>query len=234
MKRLTVLVVDDERLARAEIRRHLERFPELEWVGEASNVAEALSFMTTLTPDILVLDVQMPGGSGFDLLESLDQMPMLLFTTAYPQYAAAAFEVDAVDYLVKPIREERFDQAIHKIKTKWKTAQADSVTTLFVREGDRFYFIRSNQITWIESSGNYARIYFDHRKVLIRRSLNQLEQTLPAAQFFRVHRTAIINLNFISQLRSMPDGRLELKLQSGEEFLVSGRQSALLKSRNIS
>ena len=147
---------------------------------------------------------------------------------------AAAFEVDAVDYLVKPIREERFDQAIHKIKTKWKTAQADSVTTLFVREGDRFYFIRSNQITWIESSGNYARIYFDHRKVLIRRSLNQLEQTLPAAQFFRVHRTAIINLNFISQLRSMPDGRLELKLQSGEEFLVSGRQSALLKSRNIS
>lgn len=233
MKRLTVLVVDDERLARAEIRRHVDRHRELEWIGEASRAAEARGLIQLRPPDILLLDVQMPGESGFELLESLDRVPAVIFTTAYPQYAAAAFEVDALDYLVKPVREERFDRAVDKLRSKFMIRDQSMSSTIFAREGDRCYFIQTDQITWIESSGNYARIYFNQQKVLVRRSLNQLEQSLPGTHFFRIHRNAIINTHFIQQLKPQPDGRLELYLKSGEQFLVSSRQSALLKSRTI-
>jgi two-component system LytT family response regulator len=235
MKKLKALIVDDERLARDEIRRHLGNQPEIEIVGEATNITDAANMMGQLHPDIIFLDVQMPGGSGFDLLESLDTVPQVIFTTAFNQYAVQAFEVDATDYLVKPIREERFTKTIEKIRARLASEGKEHPheQTIFIREGERCHFIKVSRISWIESSGNYAKLYFDDKKALIKRSLNHLEKTLAAGQFFRVNRTATINMNYITKIKPLPDGRLDINLQGGQSFTVSGRQSAALKNRSI-
>jgi two-component system LytT family response regulator len=159
----------------------------------------------------------------------------VIFTTAFNQYAVQAFEVDATDYLVKPIREERFAKTIEKILARLASEGKEHrhEQTIFIREGERCHFIKVSRISWIESSGNYARLYFDDKKALIKRSLNQLERILTADQFFRVNRTAIINMNYITKIEPLPDGRLDINLQGGQTFTVSGRQSAALKNRSI-
>jgi two-component system LytT family response regulator len=204
-------------------------------VGEATNITDAANMMGQLHPDSIFLDVQMPGGSGFDLLESLDTVPQVIFTTAFNQYAVQAFEVDATDYLVKPIREERFTKTIEKIRARLASEGKEHPheQTIFIREGERCHFIKVSRISWIESSGNYAKLYFDDKKALIKRSLNHLEKTLAAGQFFRVNRTAIINMNYITKIKPLTDGRLDINLQGGQTFTVSGRQSAALKNRSL-
>lgn len=235
MKKLKALIVDDERLARDEIRRHLDMQPEIEIVGEATNIADAANMIAQLQPEIIFLDVQMPGGSGFDLLESLDVVPQVIFTTAFDQYAVQAFEVDAIDYLVKPIREERFAKTIERTRARLAAEGKEhpGEQTIFIKEGERCHFIKVSRISWIESSGNYARLYFDDKKALIKRSLNHLEKILAADQFFRVNRTAIININYITKIKPLPGGRLDVNLQGGQTFTVSGRQSAALKNKSI-
>ena len=235
MKKLKVLIVDDERLARDEIRRHLSNQPEIEIVGEATNITDAANMIIQLQPEIIFLDVQMPGGSGFDLLESLDTVPQVIFTTAFDQYAVQAFEVDAIDYLVKPIREERFAKTIERAQARLAVEgkEHSGEQTIFIKEGERCHFIKVSLISYIESNGNYARLYFDGKKALVKRSLNHLEKILAADRFFRVNRTVIINMNFISKIKPLPDGRLDVFLQGGQTFTVSGRQSAELKNRSI-
>lgn len=235
MKKLKALIVDDERLARDEIKRHLGNQSEIEIVGEAGNITDAANMITQLQPDIVFLDVQMPGGSGFDLLESLDALPQVIFTTAFNQYAVQAFEVDAIDYLVKPIREERFAKTIERTRARLASEEKENAAeqTIFIKEGERCHFIKVSQISWIESSGNYARLYFDEKKALLKRSLNHLERILAAEQFIRVNRTAIINISYITKIKPLPDGRLDVHLQGGQTFTVSGRQSAALKNRSI-
>lgn len=235
MKKLTAMIIDDERRARDEIRRHLELHPDISLKGEAANISDASAMIGQYQPDIIFLDVQMPGGSGFDLLESLDRVPQVIFTTAFDQFAVQAFEVEAIDYLVKPISEERFAKAMERTRSRLAKEQKNiaAEATLFIREGERCYFIKSSRITWIESSGNYARIYFDDRKALLKRSLNQLNKILPSTHFFRVNRAAIINTNFINKIKPIPDGRLEIELAGGKTFTVSSRQSAFLKNRSI-
>ena len=235
MKKLKALIVDDERLAREEIKRHLDNHPEIEIVGEATNITDATCMIGKLQPEIIFLDVQMPGGSGFDLLESLNAVPQVIFTTAFDQYAVQAFEVDAIDYLVKPIREERFAKAIERTRARLvaEAKEYPGEQTIFIKEGERCHFIKVSRINWIESSGNYARLYFDGKKALIKRSLNHLEKMLDSDQFFRVNRTAIININYIIKIKPLSDGRLDVNLQSGQTFTVSGRQSAALKNRSI-
>lgn len=235
MRALKAIIVDDERLAREEIKRHLTGHPIIAVAGEAANITDAAALIHQLQPDLIFLDVQMGGGSGFDLLESLNIIPYVIFTTAFDQYAVQAFEVDAVDYLVKPIREERFAKAIERINSRILSNEKKTTTeqTLFVREGNRCHFINTNRIRWIESNGNYARIYFDEKKVLIKRSLNQLEKILDPLSFIRVNRTALINVNFITQIKPLPDGRLDVSLQNGQIFTVSARQSSALRNRSI-
>lgn len=235
MRALKAIIVDDERLAREEIKRHLTGHPIIAVAGEAANITDAAALIHQLQPDLIFLDVQMGGGSGFDLLESLNIIPYVIFTTAFDQYAVQAFEVDAVDYLVKPIREERFAKAIERINSRILSNEEKTTTeqTLFVREGNRCHFINTNRIRWIESNGNYARIYFDEKKVLIKRSLNQLEKILDPLSFIRVNRTALINVNFITQIKPLPDGRLDVSLQNGQIFTVSARQSSALRNRSI-
>jgi two-component system, LytTR family, response regulator len=233
MKRLKVIIIDDERLAREEIKRHLENHPDFIVIGEAGDADEAQVLINNIHPELLFLDIQMPGRSGFDLLESLDKVPEIIFTTAFDKYAAKAFEINAIDYLVKPIREERFANAIARIREKYAKEKIGSTEySFFVKEGERFYLIKSRDIFLIESAGNYARLYFGNKKVLIKRSLNQLERTLDTQLFFRINRNEIINKEFIREIQSLPNGRLSVGLQTGKELIVSSRQSIALKNSN--
>lgn len=239
MSSIKVLVIDDERLAREELKRHLLNHTACELVGEAADADEAAKLIAELKPDLLLLDIKMPGRSGFELLESLEWIPAVIFTTAYDDYAVKAFEINALDYLVKPIRDERFAMAVNRVKEQvareQDTREQDArggMQNIFVKEGDRYYMIKTEEISLIESAGNYARIYFNDKKVLIKKSLNQLEKTLDAAVFFRVNRQEIINTRFISQMQALPNGQLTVILKTETTVTVSNRQSALLKNKH--
>lgn len=227
---MRVIIIDDERLAREEMKRHLLPYPELEVVGEAENADEAEALIRKEHPDLLFLDIKMPERTGFDLLESLEDVPEIIFTTAFDQYAVKAFEINALDYLVKPIREERFAMAMEKVRAKL-AGKSDRI--IFVKEGERYHFIKVKDIRLIESEGNYARLYFNDNKALIKRSLNQLEKILTPLLFFRINRNEIVNTAYITQVQSFPNGRLHVSLQTGEVLSISSRQSAAFKNRNI-
>lgn len=234
MSRLRYLVIDDERLAREEMKWSLKPYPDLEFLGEAANSFEAEELIKTLNPDLIFLDVQMPSKNGFELLEELDQVPAVIFTTAFDQYAVKAFELNALDYLVKPIREERLEKAIAKIRQLLHPTNAQAKPAyLFVKEGEKYHFIALKDLYRIESVGNYARLYFNEQKVFLKRSLNQLEKTLDANLFFRLNRSTIINTSFIERVATDANGRLSFQLKNGENYTASSRQSALFKNRNM-
>jgi two-component system LytT family response regulator len=234
MKKFTVIIVDDERLAREEVKRSLAGFSEFEIVGEAKNYDEAKKQIEALEPELIFLDIQMPGRSGFDLLESLDEVPQVVFTTAYNEYAVKAFDIDALDYLVKPLRKERFAITIERIRKKLlKTEQYDaSEKQVFIKDGNKCFFVQLKDVYLIESADNYARLYFNNRKALIKRSLVQLEETLDSSIFFRISRNQIINTKFISQINNLEKGKLQVRLHKGEPLEVSLRQSVLFKNLN--
>ncbi|MET0466569.1 MAG: response regulator transcription factor [Chitinophagaceae bacterium] len=234
MKKLRALIVDDERLAREEIRLHLLACSFIEWIGEAADADEAEQMILDLKPDIIFLDIHMPERSGLDLLESLDNAPHVIFTTAYDQYAVKAFELNALDYLVKPIRKERFQLAIEKIQAKMKETNTESRRQhVFIREGDKMCWVKLADIYLVESSGNYSMIYTSDRKYCLKRSLNQLGKILDPDVFFRAARTAIININFIKEIQPLPKGKLQVLIRSGQTVEISGRQSAVFKNKNM-
>lgn len=238
MKRFKVIVIDDERLAREEMKRGLSAYPELEVVGEAANADEAELLINTLQPALLFLDIQMPGRSGFELLEGLTIVPEVIFTTAFDQYAVKAFELSALDYLVKPIRQERLEKAIEKVRTKLKLSHVDDTALLvshhlFVKEGDKYHFIPVKDIYKIESIGNYVRLYFNQEKVFLKRSLSLMERALDESVFFRINRNMMVNTTFIKQVEPDANGRLLLTLVNGETHTVSSRQTSVFKARKL-
>lgn len=234
MNRLKVMIIDDERLAREEIKQHLLSYQGFDIVGEAANADDAEKQIIQHQPDLLFLDIQMPERSGLDLLESLEHVPEVIFTTAYDQYAVKAFELNALDYLVKPIRRERFAQAIEKALNRFSVKPGLAAErTIFIREGERCYFVKVKNIYLVESAGNYARLYVDGRKLYLKRSLNHLEKILDPQLFFRISRTEIINTNYIKQIRPNTKGRLTVTLQTGESLEVSTRQSAAFKNKHV-
>ena len=237
MRQLTVLLVDDERAARQELKRALAAYPELELVGEAANADDAQQLITALRPDLLLLDVQLPERSGFDLLEALDDVPQVIFVTAYDQYALQAFEVNAFDYLLKPFREERFAKAIDKVLRHWAATAGPldappATQRLFVRDGTRCFFVQLREVHLIESLDNYARLHFGTQRVLLRSSLNQLEEKLDNALFFRANRTQILNLRFIDKLLRRANGTLRAVLTTGQTLDFSERQSTRFRQQN--
>jgi two-component system LytT family response regulator len=223
MKKIRVLIIDDERAARNEIRRLLVNYPDFEIMGEAANADDALKMMGERTPDLLFLDIQMPEKSGFDLLESLEQVPPVIFTTAYDQYAVKAFEVSALDYLVKPIREERFEKAI--VQARQRLSKVDPAGQIFVKDRQQYHFIQWSSVHLIESMDNYARIFFDDKNVFLKSSLNQLEDKLNSELFFRINRAQIINRQYLQTITTV-DGRLKITISTGAQLEVSERQSA--------
>lgn len=237
MRPFRVVIVDDERLAREEMKRHLLPYTDFEVVGEAADADEAEEQIRSLRPHLVFLDIQMPERSGFDLLTVLAPLPEVIFTTAFDQYAIKAFETHALDYLVKPIREERFARSMEKIRAKLAVPhrapeRLPATHTLFIREGTQYHFIQVKDIYLVESSGNYACLYYGQKKVYLKRSLNQLEQSLDPALFFRTSRTSMVNMAFVQAVQPQPDGRLLLTLHNGQPVLVSNRQSAAFKNRN--
>lgn len=233
MKKIRVIIVDDERTARNEIKRLLEPYPAFDITGEAGNADEARAEIELHQPDLIFLDIQMPGASGFDLLESLDEVPEVIFTTAFDEYAVQAFEINALDYLLKPIRQERFAKAVERAQQRLaeKVAALPAQRRIFIRDGHKCYFVQLSAVHLIESMGNYACLYFEGKKALIKTSLNQLEEKLGEEIFFRINRTQIINTNYIQNIHPAEKGRIRISLQTGELLELSDRQSIKFKSR---
>lgn len=237
MKKIQVIIIDDERSAREEVKTALKNYPDFEITDEARNADEAKEQIETKHPDLIFLDIQMPEKNGFDLLESLDEVPAVIFTTAFNQYAVQAFEINALDYLMKPIREERFAKAIEKIRHTInqkrlveKSVQPDR--QIFIKDSEKYYFARLSEISLIESIDNYSRIYFNGKKALLKRSLRQWEEILDADIFFRISRTQIVNTRYIREIFPMLKSRIKIKLETGELLEVSSRQSVKFKSLN--
>jgi two-component system LytT family response regulator len=239
---MRALLIDDERLARAELRRLLAAHPEVEIVGEAVNAADGVQQIAALKPDLIFLDVQMPGGSGFDMLAALEEAPEVIFTTAFDQYALQAFEVNALDYLQKPIQATRMAAALARCAMRHQRAlsyAAAGVTTavaptaakkLFIKDGERCWFVGLQDVRLFESDGNYTRVYFDQHKPLMLRSLNQLEERLDPQRFFRASRRHIVNLDYVEQVTPNDAGGLDLLVRDDLEVEVSRRRAAQFKS----
>jgi two-component system LytT family response regulator len=220
------IIVDDERLARAELRRLLGPHRNIEIAGEARNGQEAETLVRELKPDLMFLDIQMPGLTGFDLLERLEDVPQVIFTTAYDAYAIKAFEVNALDYLMKPIAPARLAAALGKVRPRSASPRLEQV---FVRDGDRCWIVRMPDIFLLESEGNYTRVHFSNESPLIRRSLNALEAQLDPAMFFRAGRREIVNLKWIEKVELGVAGGFVVTLRGGRSVEMSRRQSVRLR-----
>lgn len=228
MKNISALVIDDERTARLELLRMLEDYPAITVLGEAANADEAEDMIRSLRPDLLFLDIQMPGRSGFELLESLESVPLVIFITAFDAYAVKAFEVSALDYLMKPVREERFAKAIDQVCNRLMD-QAEP--RIFVKDRGQYHLIKWKEVHLIESMDNYAKLFFGKQSVLLKTSLNQLEEKLDSNMFFRTGRAQLINLHFIERIKQ-EGGRMSIELRTGELVWLSGRQAIKFKNIN--
>lgn len=223
---MTALIIDDERIARQELRRLLAIHPEIQIAGEARAGEEALALIARFRPDVLFLDVRMPGMSGFDLLQQLEDVPQVIFTTAYDEYALKAFEVSALDYLVKPIAPARLAAAVAKLRPRAAKSRLEQV---FVKEGERCWLIRISDIFLLESEGNYTRLHFAKERPLILRSLAALQERLDPSVFFRAGRKHVVNLKWVERVEPGIGGNLLITLRDGTTVEMSRRQSIRLR-----
>lgn len=238
---MRALIIDDERLARKELITLLSQYDQVEVVGEANNVDDAKEKIESLAPDVVFLDIQMPEKTGFDLLEELDQVPHVVFTTAYDEYALKAFQVNALDYLLKPIEPKRLGEAIERLSKKLQEAPERQEPEssgerklglddqVFVKDGERCWFVKLSNVRLFESDGNYIKVYFDNFKPMIHKSLNALDERLSEKSFFRASRKHIINLSWVEAIEPWFNGGLVVTLKGGDRIEVSRRQAARFK-----
>ena len=236
MKKITAIIVEDSRLARSELKELLKNHPTIEVIGEAENVDAGYELIIEKNPELLFLDINMPGKNGFDLLEMLDQLPIVVFTTAYDEYAIKSFEYNAFDYLLKPINKDRFAKTITKLLPYLEKKQQENQQKLlskdsqiFIKEGENCWMVSLKDIQLFEIVGNYTRVYFNSEKglekPLIYKSLNQVEHKLPKKYFFRTNRQQIINLKKIEKVTPWFNGKLKIQLSNQLEVETSRRQS---------
>lgn len=237
-KKIKYLIVDDERLAREDLKSLLKNEDRLELIGEAQNAFDGIEMINSLKPDLVFLDIQMPGMTGIGMLQELHEMPYIVFTTAYDEYAIKAFELDALDYILKPIDPERLSETLKRVTSQDDFEAKDIVIErdilgpddrVFLKESEKCFLIEINKIRYFESDGNYVKVNFDNEKIMILRSLNYLEKKLDINHFFRVNRQNIVNLDLIEKIEPWFNGGLQLTLTSGERFEVSRRQSSKLR-----
>lgn len=228
---MRAMIVDDERLARAAIRRLLAPHGDVEIVAEAANADQAAAWLRATRLDVMFLDIEMPGRSGLELLADLAITPPVIFTTAYSEYAVQAFELSAVDYLVKPIEAERLAVTLARVRRLLAApgASTGSVRQLFLRAGQRCWVVGLDRIRVLESVRNSTRVFFDGERVLVYRSLAAFEAILDPGMFFRVSRSHLINLRSIASLVVQPHGGWEAVLRSGERIAVSRRRASRLR-----
>ena len=236
---IRAIIIDDERLARNELKKLLQDHADIEVIEEAANVDEGIEKIETLNPDLIFLDIQMPGKTGFDLLAEVEKAPRVIFTTAYDEYAIKAFEVNALDYLLKPVEPKRLADAIQKLQFEISKELAGinglnrgpltEFDQVFVKDGERCWFVKLGEIRLFESGGNYAKVFFGTNKPLILKSLNALEERLDDRMFFRANRKHIINLRWIEKIEPYFNGGLLVDLKGGEKIEVSRRQTVKFK-----
>lgn len=244
---MKAVIIDDERLAREELRALLSAAPDVEIVGEAANATEALALLSRVTPDVLFLDIEMPGRSGFDLLSALPKSPReVVFVTAYDAFALRAFSVNALDYLMKPVRPERLAETLARLRDRLGADRADAPEgeptesntgplgeddQFFVRDGDRCWFVPVRTLILAEAEGSHTRIHFKDGRPLLHRSLAAMEARLPASLFLRANRAQLVNRLFIAQVAPWFSGGLKVTLQTGQEVEFSRRQAQALREK---
>lgn len=232
---MKAIIIDDERLARQELKNLLAAHKEIEVIAECSDAAQAKEKINELKPDVIFCDIQMPGKTGLELAEEISGAVDIVFITAHDEHAIKAFELNAFDYLLKPIQPQRLSETIKKLSIKETTNKTDNNTPLtrndmvFIKDGEKCWFVKLTDIRLFESEGNYVRVYFDTFRPLILRSLNSLETRLNEKEFFRASRKHIINLNYIASVESWFNGGLNVKLKDGKEVEISRRQAVKLK-----
>lgn len=224
------IIIEDSELARFELGHQLKAHPGIRVIGQAGDVDSAVELVNANTPDLLFLDIDLPGGDAFEVLGRLERIPQIIFTTAFDQFALRAFEFNTVDYLLKPIEAARLAQAIGKLRVQREASAAGLErlapdSPIYVKDGERCYLVKPREIRWIEAVGNYSRLYFAAHSPLLGRSLNALEERLDPAMFFRASRQHIVNLNFVETVAPWTNGGLHLMLRGGGEIEVSRRQA---------
>ena len=244
MMDIKAVIIDDERLARAELISLLKNHNIVNILGEATNATEGIALIKSKNPDVIFLDIQMPGINGFEMIKQLDEVPKVVFVTAYDEHAIEAFKVDAIDYLLKPVDPIRLEECINKII---KNFEEDSFDTslgnnrknrlltkndrVFIKDGEKCFFPKVGDIKYFESQGNYVRVLFDDNRLMLLRSLNSLEERLSPDDFFRANRKYIINLEHIVEIQNWFNGGLKVTLKDGEGIEISRRQA--IKFREI-
>jgi two-component system LytT family response regulator len=231
---IKTILIDDEPLAIMELQAMLKKHTDIDVVATAENAVDAIEKIKEYKADLIFLDINMPGKSGFDLLEELNEVPLVIFVTAYDQYAIKAFDVNALDYILKPVNTDRLTDAIEKIKKQFghnKTSESKLTIDkrIFIKDGEQCFFVPLAEITLIESVGNYARIYYQNKKPLLHKSLNYLEEKLPDTHFFRAGRQYIINTHFIKNISPFFNNALQVEMQTGVKVDISQRQSVKFK-----
>jgi two-component system LytT family response regulator len=251
MTTFRVLIVDDEPLARRRIRRLLRGMPDVSVVGEAADGRAALGAIAAEKPDLVFLDVQMPGSDGFDVIQAVkpDRMPLVVFVTAYDKYALRAFDVHALDYLLKPFDRDRFQRALQRVREQMEGQQTGDLgrrllalvqdlkpdqqrlDRLVVKSGGRVFFLRTEEIDWIEAAGNYVRLHLGTDSHLFRETMNALEAKLDVNRFFRIHRSRIVNIERIQELQPWFNGEYAVILRDGTRLTLSRGYREKLQER---
>ncbi|HKS42770.1 MAG TPA: LytTR family DNA-binding domain-containing protein [Blastocatellia bacterium] len=240
-KCIRALIVDDEPLARERIRDILETDSEIEIIGECAGGDEAIEAIERQTPDLVFLDVEMPGKDGFAVLEELgpERIPAIIFVTAYDQYAVRAFEVYALDYLLKPFDQERFEKALLRAKAHIQNEKSENITErilsaleeikskpvhlerLVIKMNGHVFFVKTDDIDWLEAEGNYVRLHAGKESYLLRDTISALEGQLDPKRFVRVHRSAIVNVDRIQELQAWFHGEYRIILREGVQLTLS-------------
>jgi two-component system LytT family response regulator len=251
MKKIKVLVADDEPLARERLSGLLSQEPDIEVVGQARDGEEAVTAIHDDSPDLVFLDVQMPQMSGFDVIEAVgsDRMPLVIFVTAYDQHALKAFQVRALDYLLKPFDRERFKDALGRARKQLerdengdlgrrllalvKDLRRDQPKSdrLVVKSGGRLFFLRTDEIDWVEAAGNYVRLHVGPGSHLLRETMNAIEGRLDPEKFFRIHRSRIVNMERIQELQPWLNGEYAVLLRTGTRLTLSRGYREKLQDR---
>ena len=235
---MNIVIVDDSRLARKELAELLAEIPNTRVLAEVADVKSAVEAINTHKPDLVLLDIHLPDGDGFDVLENSDHTPRVIFTTAYEQHALRAFEFNALDYLLKPVSGERLQAALERCTINIAEPQEPGTPEfksrndqIFVRDGEHCHFIRLTNLRLINVEGNYVRLHFLNTKALLARSMNYIEEKLDPQVFFRANRQQIINMDYVANIEPWLNDGLLIKLRDGTEVEVSRRQAKELKQQ---
>lgn len=246
--KITCLTIDDEQLARELLREYIGHIPDLTVIGEAATGKDAIEMIDNLKPDLIFLDVQMPGMTGFEVLDEIEHDPFVIFTTAYDQYAIKAFEKNAVDYLLKPLDQERFKLAIERAVTRMKLEQNNvgellrSLKTenktsydshIFVQKSEKLLNLAVEEIMFLEASGDYTVLTTKSDQFVSSSGIGKLEEILNPETFIRVHRSTIININFLKEIERHFNGGMIVKMQTGKSFPVSRTYAKVIRKKVV-